>query len=102
MERHLLAERTQVAAAPLVGLLLALRPVLLSAHTLAAERLLVLAELRNLVAALPEQLVPPLVQLALAGQGLDPEQRSQLEQADPESRQTVRERSACRQHTTNR
>ena len=102
MERHLLAERTQVAAEQLVGLLLALRPVLLAPHTLAAERLLVLAELRNLVAALPEQLVPPPVRLALAVQGLDPEQHSQLVQAGPELHQTGRERSECRQHTPNR
>lgn len=99
MEQHLLAERTQVVVALLLGLLLALRPVLLAAHTLAVERLLVLAELRNLVAALP---VLPLVLLSLEAQGLDPEQRSQLEQAVPESRQTVRERSGCRPHTPNR
>lgn len=97
-ELHLLAERTLVVAEPLVGLLLALRPVLLAPHTLAEARLLVLAELRNLVAALP---VLPLVLLALEVQGLDPEQRNQLAQVGPESRQTVRERSECRQHTPN-
>lgn len=99
MERHLLAERTQVAAEQLVGLLLARLLVLLAPHTLAVARLLVLAEPRNLVAALP--LARLVLRLVLAGQGIDPEQRSQLEQAGPESRQTVRERSECRQHTPN-
>lgn len=83
MERHLLAERMQVVAEPLAGLLLALRPVLLAAHTLVEARLLVLAELRNLVAALPVQLVLPLAQQALAVQGLDPEQRNRLVRAGP-------------------
>lgn len=98
MERHLLAERTQAVA----ELLLARLPVLLAAHTLVEGRLLVLAELRSLVPALPVQLVLPLVRLALEAQGLGPEQHSQLEQAVPEPRQTVRERSEFRQHTPNR
>ena len=101
MERHLLAERTQAVA----ELLLARLPVLLAAHTLVEGRLLVLAELRSLVPALPVlpvQLALPLVRLALEAQGLGPEQHSQLEQAVPESHQTGRERSECRQHTPNR
>ena len=98
MERHLLAERTQAVA----ELLLARLPVLLAAHTLVEGRLLVLAELRSLVPVLPVQLALPLVRLALEAQGLGPEQHSQLEQAVPEQRQTVRERSEFRQHTPNR